>query len=176
MKILIYLMTLAIALQAPGASAQALWGGAAYGMDLAQVQAKVPQARVPDNPDELAGGGSEGLRVEGVKVAGHLFQASYFLAGGALVQVDLVHEASRTGRADLQVFQDVAAALEAQHGAPAGSTQQDEPFERRRVQWQVADTQVALLLFQVGDASLVKVVYQVQPSDAPPSVRLRSGG
>ena len=175
MKIAIYLMTFVFALQASAASAQALWGGAAYGMDVAQVQARVPQARVPDNPDELAGGEREGLRVDGVEVAGHRFQASYFFAGGALVQVDLVQEAPRAGRADLQVFQDVAAALEARHGAPAGSTQQDEPFERRRVHWQVADTQVALLLLQVGDASLVKVVYQVQPPDAPPPVRLRSG-
>lgn len=176
MKTVIHLTILAIALQASAASAQALWGGAAYGMDLAQVQAKVPQARVPESPDELAGGESEGLRVEGVEVAGHRFQASYFFAGGALVQVDLVQRAARAGRADLQVFQDVATALEAQHGAPAGSTQEDEPFERRRVHWQVADTQVALLLFQVGDASLVKVVYQVQPPDAPPPVRLRSDG
>ncbi|KAF1699543.1 hypothetical protein CSC62_01170 [Pseudoxanthomonas jiangsuensis] len=162
MKIAIYLMTLAVALHASAADVQAFWGGAAYGMDVAQVQARVPQARVPDNPDELAGGEREGLRVEGVAVAGHRFQASYFFDGGALVQVDLVQEAPRAGRADLQVFQDVAAALEARHGAPAGSTQEDEPFERRRVHWQVAETQVALLLFQVGDASLVKVVYQVQ--------------
>lgn len=174
MNIVMYL-TLAIALQAPAEAAQASWGGAVYGMDVAQVQARVPQARVPDSPDELAGGESEGLRVEGAEVAGHRFQASYFFAGGALVQVDLVQEAPRAGRADLRVFRDVAAALEAQHGAPAGSTQQDEPFERRRVHWQVADTQVALLLLQVGDASLVKVVYQVQPPDAPPPVRLRSG-
>ena len=98
------------------------------------------------------------------------FQASFFAGagGGGL--------ASRAGRADLQVFRDVAAALEAQHGAPAGSTQRDEPFERRRLHWQVADTQLALLLLQVGDASLVKVIYQVQPPDAPPPVRLRSGG
>jgi len=176
MKIVIYLMTLVVALQASEAGAQALWGGAVYGMDVAQVQATVPQARVPDNPDELAGGESEGLRVEGVELAGHRFQASYFFAGGALVQVDLVQEAPRAGRADLQVFRDVAAALEVQHGAPAGSTQRDEPFERRRVHWQVADTQVALLLFQIGDASLVKVIYQVQPPDAPPPVQLRSGG
>ena len=176
MKIVIYLMTLAFALQSSAANAQALWGGAAYGMDVAQVQARVPQARVPDNPDELAGGEREGLRVEGVEVAGYLFQASYFFAAGALVQVDLVHEATRAGRADLQVFEDVAAALEGKHGAPAGSTRQDEPFERRRVHWQVAETQMALLLFQVGDASLVKVIYQVQPPDAPPPVRLRSGG
>lgn len=176
MKILIYLMTLAVALQTSAACAQALWGGATYGMDVAQVKARVPQARVPDNPDELAGGESEGLRVDGVELAGHHFQASYFFAGGTLVQVDLVQEAARAGRADLQIFRDVAAALEAQHGAPAGSTQQDEPFERRRLHWQVADTQVALLLFQVGDASLVKVVYQVQLPDAPPPVRLRLGG
>src|SRR5690606_27371657 len=77
MKTVIHLTILAIALQASAASAQALWGGAAYGMDLAQVQAKVPQARVPESPDELAGGESEGLRVEGVEVAGHRFQASY---------------------------------------------------------------------------------------------------
>ena len=95
MKIAIYLMTFAFALQAPAASAQALWGGAAYGMDVAQVQAWMPQARVPDEPDELAGGESEGLRVEGVELAGHRFQASYFFAGGALVQVDLVQEAPR---------------------------------------------------------------------------------
>lgn len=176
MRIATYLMTLIIALQVSAADAQTLWGGAAYGMNVAQVQARVPQARVPENPDELAGGESEGLRVDGVELAGHRFQASYFFAGGALVQVDLVQEAARAGRADLQVFRDVAAALEAQHEAPAGSTQQDEPFERRRLYWQVADTQVALLLLQVGDASLVKVVYQVQPPDAPPPVRLRSGG
>src|SRR5690606_23759024 len=84
MKIVIYLMTLVVARQAAEAGAQALWGGAVYGMDVAQVQATVPQARVPDNPDELAGGESEGLRVEGVELAGHRFQASYFFAGGAL--------------------------------------------------------------------------------------------
>jgi hypothetical protein len=171
-----YAIALALALQAAPAAAQALWNGAGYGMHPAQVQARFPQAQVPDSPDELAGGESEGLRLEGVDVAGHRFRASFFFDGEALAQVTLSQQAPRAGRADLRVFEDVAGALQARHGAPAASEQRQEPFERRSHDWQVDGTRVALVLIESGTASFVNVIYQVRPPDAPPPVRLRSGG
>lgn len=171
-----YAIALAIALQAAPAAAQALWNGTGYGMPAAQVLARFPQAQAPDSPDELAGGESEGLRLEGVEVAGHRFRASFFFDGDALAQVTLSQQAPRAARADLQVFKDVAGALQARHGAPAASAQRQEPFERRSHEWQVDGTRVALVLIEAGAESFVNVIYQVQLPDAPPPVRLRPGG
>ncbi|KAF1700823.1 hypothetical protein [Pseudoxanthomonas kaohsiungensis] len=167
---------LALALQAAPAGAQTLWKDARYGMSPAEVQARFPQARVPGDADELAGGEIEGLRLQDVDLAGHRFTAAFFFDGDALAQVTLSLRAPREGRVDLQVFEDVTRALVARHGAPAHAGQQDEPFERRRREWEVDGTRLALVLFASGPESLVNVIHQVGPPDAPPPVRLESGG
>ncbi len=161
------------ALPAPQAVAQVLWNGAAYGMSPAQVQARLPQSQVPDSPDELAGGESEGLRMDDVELAGHRFQASFFFAGDALAQVTLSQLAAREGAVDRQVFEDVAHALEAAHGAPLATDWRHEPFERRSQEWQVDGARIQLVLIQAGTGSFVNVVHQVRPPDAPPPVRLQ---
>ncbi len=170
-----FVLALVLGLLASPAPAQVLWRGAGYGMGEAQVLERFPQARVPASPDELVGGEREGLRLEGVELAGHSFQASFFFAGDALVQVTLSQQAPRAGRADLRVFADVADTLQAEHGAPARSEQREAPLEQRSHEWQVDGTRVALVLIEAGASSFVNLLYQVQPPDAPPPVRLHSG-
>lgn len=165
---------LGLCLHATQAGAQVLWDGASYGMSPTQVQQRFPRAQAPDIPDELAGGETEGLRLADVRMAGHVFTASFFFGHDGLMQVMLGLDGMPVQAAGMQAFEAVASELEAAHGKPQSSEWTHAPFQRRTVQWTVDGATVKVFYMDVGTASIVNVIHQARPPEAPPGPRLEA--
>lgn len=165
---------LGLCLHAPHAGAQGLWEGARYGMSPAHVQQRFPQAQVPEVPDELAGGEIEGLRLADVRMAGHAFTASFFFGHDGLMQVTLGLDGMPAQAVGMQAFEALAGELEAAHGRPHASEWTHAPFQRRSVHWAIDGATVRACYMDVGTASIVKVIHQARPPDAPPGPRLET--
>ncbi len=165
---------LGLCLHAPQAGAQVLWDGASYGMSPAQVQQRFPRARPPDVPDELAGGEVEGLRLPDVQRAGHVFTVSFFFGHDGLMQVTMGLDGMPAQADGMQAFEAVVGELEAAQGKPHSSDWTHAPFQRRTVQWMVDGATVKVFYMDVGAASIVNVIHQARPPDAPPGPRLET--
>lgn len=166
---------LLLAALAPGkAAAQALWEGSRFGMSQAQVAGLFPQAHPPADPDQLAGGEHEALRIEQVELAGLPFRASFFFSGHTLFQVMLQLDEASARREGERAFDAVAALLRQCHGREAVAEDDAQPFPRRRLEWSVDGARVKLFYARFGQEPLLNLIYQVRPPDAPPGPRLRS--
>lgn len=155
-----------------GASAQALWEGSRDGMSRAQVSELMPSAYLPKQPDELAGGELEGLRIDKVEVAGLPFGASFFFAHDALSQVTLSLDVSTARTERIRAFEHMAARLQLEHGSAQVSEAMDDPFFQRNLKWHIDGAWLNLFYAEFGQQPVLKLIHQVHPPRAPPGPRL----
>ncbi|MDH5835221.1 hypothetical protein [Luteimonas kalidii] len=166
------LILLLLCLCASRAGASEPWQGLRHGMTPEQVQQRFPQAKPPAEPDTLAGGAIEGLRLPGATLAGHPATVAYFFGHEGLVQASATLD-DRLARADgMQAFEAIVRELAATHGAPHAQAWTHEPWQRRSMEWRVEGIPLRVLYSDMGETSLVKLIWQARRPDAPPPPRL----
>ena len=160
-------MALVVALAgSPLAQAQALWRDSAVGMGVEQVRERFPDAVVPDAPDVLYSGAEERLRIPGVELAGHRFEASFFFIGGRLAQVTLGLLDAANGDVAKRAFDAVSQTLRKEHGVELTTESTTGMVTKSRSAWRSGSTDIVLLYMVVGRADpLLNLVYQELPPD-----------
>lgn len=146
------------------ASAQSLWQESKYGMTLAQVQTKFPDASPPADPETIYGGAAELLRITDVEMVGHKFIASFFFKDERLVQVMLILE-EKNGTAAKQVFDSLSEEFKARYGAEVLKEKKSGTMTAYRSKWMHEETSI-ILYFNVMEPHepILNIVYQVRPA------------
>ncbi len=140
------------------ASAQILWDGTRYGMTVEEVKTAVPAAIVPTRPDRLHNGAVELLRRDDVKILGHDFRASFFFLHNRLDEVMLsLKNPGRFGAAML-VFESLSDALRARYGRELSRSVERHPLNRAQAAWIAGRTDIAMLVFAIGDNEAVLTI------------------
>lgn len=150
------------------------WQGLSHGMTPEQVRERFPQAQVPDEPSALAGGAFEGLRLEGIELADRPATAAFYFAHDGLVQVDATLDDRPARALGMQVFDAIVSELTSTHGEPLSHEWTHAPWQRRSMEWNVDGVPLHALYTDMGEDSLVKVIWQARRPDAPPAPRLRA--
>lgn len=156
------------------ADAIAPWQGLRHGMTQEQVRQRFPQAQVPGEPAVLAGGAFEGLRLKGIEFAGRPATAAFYFGHDGLVQVDATLDDRPARAVGMQVFEAIARELTATHGQPHAQEWTHAPWQRRRMEWRVERVPLRALYTDMGETSLVKVIWQARVPEAPEGPRLDS--
>lgn len=149
------------------------WQGLRHGMTPEQVRQRVPQARVPGEPAMLAGGAREGLRLPRIALADRAATAAFYFGHDGLVQVDATLDDRPARAVGMQVFDAIVRELTATHGEPLAHAWTHAPWQRRSMEWRVEGVPLRVLYTDMGEDSLVKVIWQARRPDAPAAPRLK---
>jgi hypothetical protein len=153
-----------ILITAPTLYAQTLWHDTAYGMSVDDVKKVVPKAAPPaTNPEHLADGSEELLRLEGIELVNQEFRASFFFKAKRLTQVTLSLQKDHTFDDALRVFNTLTEALRTKYGPEISRQTHRGMLNTAQAEWVSGRTNVNLIALSVGenDANL-NVNYQVR--------------
>lgn len=144
--------------------AQTLWNGTTYGMSPAKVKSIVPNASKPEeSPGALSGGSIELLRLSGVEIVGHTFNASFYFKDSKLSQVTLSAAEELPFSSRVRTFESLTEALRVKYGKELSSRASGGVLPTMEANWQSGKTNISVLLMGMGDSgSLLNVNYQVR--------------
>lgn len=135
-------------------------------MSLEQVRRAIPAAVPPaSNPDRLADGAQELLRLENVDLVENKFSAAFFFRDGKLSQVTLSLDKGNSFRTTMLVFDSLTQALRAKYGKELSHRSDRGILNMVQSEWLSGRTNINLNAVGVGDndASL-NINYQVRLS------------
>lgn len=149
--------------------AQSLWRDAKAGMSPEAVRQQFPNAAPPANPTNMRDGSHEALRLTGVLVQEHHFDALFFFKNKKLVQISLELQEKGGAVFALQTFRGIRAAFESKYG-PADD-EKDQDYETptglasfRLVSWRSGRTLITLSYATAsGKLQLLNIAYRVAP-------------
>ncbi len=161
---------LTLLLSASRAWSQTLWEGAKFGMTPAQVSIAHPSARpAGSEPQTLASGAREELRIEDYEYLGKKYQVSFYFLDGKLNQVMASLDKNRYSPDEMgSTFDEVFDAFVAKFGKEQerrGVSEQN--LRSRSATWQVDERRITVINMQAGGFSLLNLVFQHK--DAKPA-------
>jgi hypothetical protein len=142
------------------ANAQWLWGVIKYGMSLEQVKTLVPNGTPASEPDYLADGSQELLRLENVKIVNTNFSAKFYFKTGKLSQVTLEWETGQTFESALLVFNSLTEAFRTKYGSEIS---REVKRDRAEVTWVSGQTNINVIAISGGETNaILNVNYQLR--------------
>ncbi|UOF14475.1 hypothetical protein IEQ11_22600 [Lysobacter capsici] len=147
--------------------AQNLWREAKIGMPLEAIREQFPGATPPLRPTKLRDGSQEALRLSGVSVEDHTFDAMFFFKNKKLVQINLELQEKGTAVFGLQTSRGIRSAFESKYGPP--DDEQDYkgptgPALLQLVSWRSGRTLITLsYATAAGKLQLLNIAYRLVP-------------